>query len=128
MEKLSTATNALNWFEIPVTDVARAKEFYETIFDIEMQHIEMMGMQMIMFPSQSPKSGGALVQSPNHKPGTTGSIVYLNGNPDLQIVLEKIENAGGQITMPKTNIDPETGNMAFFIDTEGNLVGLHSAE
>lgn len=127
MEKLSTATNALNWFEIPVTDVARAKKFYETAFDIEMQEMEMMGMKMVMFPSQSPKSGGALVKSPNHKPSTEGSIVYLNGNPNLQIVLDRIENAGGKLTMPKTSIG-ENGNMAFFLDTEGNLVGLHSGQ
>lgn len=126
MEKLSENTNALNWFEIPATDINRAKQFYETIFDIQMQTMEMMGMQMAMFPSQSPKSGGALVKSPEHKPSKEGAIIYLNGNPDLQLVLNKIEQAGGKITMPKTNIDPETGNMAFFMDTEGNLVGLHS--
>lgn len=126
MEKLSATTNALNWFEIPMTDVGRAKEFYETIFEIELFQIDMMGMQMLMFPSQSPKSGGALVQSENHKPSTEGSLIYLNANPDLQLVLDKIEAAGGQITMPKTHIDPETGNMAFFMDTEGNMVGLHS--
>lgn len=127
MEKLGTATNALNWFEIPVTDVARAKKFYETAFDIEMHQMEMMGMQMVMFPSQSPKSGGALVKSTNHKPSTEGSIIYLNGNPNLQIVLDRIENAGGKITMSKTSIG-ENGNMAFFLDTEGNLVGLHSGQ
>lgn len=128
MEKLGAETNALNWFEIPVTDVARAKKFYETAFDIEMQEMEMMGMVMVMFPSQSPKSGGALVKGPDHKPSTEGSIVYLNGNPNLQLVLDRIESAGGKITMPKTNIGEENGNMAFFIDTEGNLVGLHSGQ
>jgi hypothetical protein len=118
----------LNWFEIPVTDVARAKAFYEAAFDIEMHQMEMMGMQMVMFPSQSPKSGGALVQSPDHKPSTEGSIIYLNGNPDLQLVLDRIESAGGKITLPKTSIGEENGNMAFFLDTEGNLVGLHSGQ
>ena len=127
MEKLSAATNALNWFEIPVTDVARAKKFYETAFDIEMHQMEMMGTQMVMFPSQSPKSGGALVKSPDHKPSTEGSVIYLNGNPDLQTVLDRIESAGGKLTMPKTSIG-ENGNIAFFLDTEGNLVGLHSGE
>ncbi|MFD1255753.1 VOC family protein [Mucilaginibacter terrae] len=128
MEKLSKTTNALNWFEIPVTDAARAKAFYESVFDIQMQQFEMMGMQMIMFPSQSPKTGGALVQSPQHIPGTTGAVIYLNGNPNLQLVLDRIENAGGKVTMPKTHINPETGYMAFFMDTEGNAVGLHSGE
>lgn len=127
MEKLGTATNALNWFEIPVTEVARAKQFYETAFDIEMHQMEMMGMEMVMFPSQNPKSGGALVKSPNHKPSTEGSIIYLNANPNLQTVLDRIETAGGKITMPKTSIG-ENGNMAFFLDTEGNLVGVHSIQ
>lgn len=128
MEKLGANTNALNWFEIPVNDIDRAQKFYETIFEINMQPMDMMGMQMAMFPTESPKSGGALVKSPNHKPSTEGAVIYLNANPDLQLVLDRIGNAGGQITMPKTNIDPETGNMAFFIDTEGNMVGLHSGE
>ncbi len=126
MQKLSAETNALNWFEIPMEDVARAKAFYETIFEIEMQLVEMMGMEMLMFPCQPPKSSGALVKSSSHKPSTEGSVIYLNANPDLQLVLDRIEAAGGQITLAKTNIGEENGFMAFFIDTEGNLVGLHS--
>ncbi|MES2478024.1 MAG: VOC family protein [Bacteroidota bacterium] len=126
MEKLSKSTNALNWFEIPVRDMSRAKKFYEEAFDIEMQEMNMMNMQMAMFPSQSPHSGGALVKSDYHKPSAEGAIIYLNGNPDLQVVLDRIKGAGGQITMPKTNIDTDTGNMAFFMDTEGNLLGVHS--
>ena len=101
MEKLSKSTNALNWFEIPVRDMTRAKKFYEEAFGIEMQEMNMMNMQMAMFPSQSPHSGGALVKSDYHKPSAEGAIIYLNGNPDLQLVLDRINGAGGQITMPK---------------------------
>lgn len=127
MEKLGPNTNALNWFEIPVTDITRAKTFYESIFDIEMFTMEMMGMHMAMFPTQGPKSGGALAKSPQHTPSKHGSIIYLNGNPNLQTVLDKVENAGGKVTMPKTSIG-ENGYMAFFEDTEGNLVGIHSGQ
>ncbi len=127
MEKLSTSTNALNWFEIPVTDVERAKRFYESAFDIKMDLTEMLGMQMVIFPSQHPKTGGALVKSAQHKPSTVGSVVYLNGNPNLQTVLDKIEEAGGRVIMPKTSLG-ESGNMALFLDAEGNLVGLHSVQ
>ena len=126
MEKLSKNTNSLNWFEIPITNTLRAKKFYETIFDIQMVLLDMMGTEMIMFPSESPKSGGALVKSADHKPSKEGSVIYLNGNPNLQIVLDKVESAGGKVTMQKTNIGEENGFMAFFIDTEGNLVGVHS--
>jgi predicted enzyme related to lactoylglutathione lyase len=62
-----------------------------------------------------------------HKPSTTdGPLIYLNGNPDLQNILDKVEKAGGKIMVPKTEISPEYGFMAVFIDTEGNRIGLHS--
>lgn len=126
MEKLGAATNALNWFEIPVNEIERAKKFYETVFEIEMFPMDMMDMQMLMFPSQPPLSGGALVKSMYHVPATTGSIIYLNANPDLQLVLDRVEKAGGKIAMPKTKISDDIGFMAMIHDTEGNLVALHS--
>jgi predicted enzyme related to lactoylglutathione lyase len=120
--------NILNWFEISVTDTARAKKFYETIFSIKMETQEMMGMKMTMFPFEdmNGKVSGALVEGPMHKPSTEGAVIYLNGNPDLAVALGKVEAAGGKVVMPKTHISPEVGHMAFFIDTEGNRVALHS--
>ena len=124
---MSSETNAINWFEIPATDISRAKIFYETVFEIKMEDMEMSGMKYAMFPFDPVKEkvAGGIAQSPMHKPGTTGSIIYLNANPDLQIVLDRIEKAGGNITMPKTSIG-QNGFMAFFSDTEGNTIGLHS--
>jgi predicted enzyme related to lactoylglutathione lyase len=126
-KKMSVETNALNWFEISVKDISRAKKFYQNIFEIEMMEMEMMGMKYAMFPSDPTKGtvGGGLAQSQMHTPSATGAIIYLNGNPDLQNVLNRIEKAGGKISMPKTAIG-ENGFMAFFTDTEGNTVGLHS--
>ncbi|HNP21092.1 MAG TPA: VOC family protein [Panacibacter sp.] len=126
-EKMSAGTNALNWFEIPATDIARAKKFYEIIFEIVMEKMEMPGMKYAMFPFNpaNAKVAGGLAQSAMHNPGTTGSLIYLNANPDLQNVLDRIEAAGGKITMPKTSIG-QNGFMAVFTDTEGNLLALHS--
>ena len=126
MEKLGPSTNALNWFEISVNDIDRAVKFYEDIFDIKFVRMDMMGMKMAGFPPEPPHSGGALVQSNDHKPSMDGAVIYLNGNPDLQLVLDRVAEAGGQIVMGKTLIDEQIGYMAFFIDTEGNKLGLHS--
>jgi predicted enzyme related to lactoylglutathione lyase len=125
--KMSSETNALNWFEIPVVDIARAKKFYERIFEIKMEEMEMPGMKYAMFPFDPMKGkiAGGLAQSPMHIPSATGSIIYLNANPDLQNVLDRIEKSGGKNTMPKTAIGPN-GFMAFFTDTEGNTMALHS--
>ena len=88
----------------------------------------MMGMEMASFPYEpgTGKASGALVQSSMHQPSGDGVKLYLNGNPDLSAVLSKVETAGGKVLMPKTNISDDIGFMAFFTDTEGNTIGLHS--
>ena len=120
--------NSLNWFEISVSDIKRAKSFYETVFGIKMDQQENMGMQMAFFPSEdmNGKVSGSLVQGPMHKPSADGSKVYLNDNPDLSNALGKIEKAGGKVVLPKTKISDDIGFMAFFVDSEGNTVALHS--
>lgn len=127
---MDITTNSLNWFDIPVTDLARAKHFYQVIFSMHMTEQGMQEMQMAMFPAESDsgKVSGALVKSQWHKPSTEGTIVYLNANPSMDPVLEKIEAEGGKIIMGKTMITPQIGYMAFFADTEGNTVALHSQE
>jgi len=125
---MTAKENALNWFEIPATDISRAKKFYENVFGIEMHEQEMMGMKMAFFPAEdmNGKVSGGLVQGPMHKPTADGSKIYLNGNPDLSNALSKIEKAGGKVQMPKTKISDEIGFMAVFTDPEGNTVALHS--
>ena len=76
--------------------------------------------------AQSGKVSGALVKSEMHKPGMDGTIVYLNANPGIQAVIERIEPAGGKILMSRTHISDQIGYMAFFIDTEGNRMALHA--
>jgi predicted enzyme related to lactoylglutathione lyase len=124
---MTTKENTLNWFEISVLDIDRAKKFYETIFNIQMRQEEIMDEVMVYFPMDegSGKVSGALVKSPMHKPSANGAKIYLNGNPDLAVVLTKIKTAGGEITVPKTQIG-KFGFMAMFTDTEGNSVALHS--
>ena len=125
---MTAKENSLNWFEISVKDIKRAKKFYETIFGITMEQQNMMGMEMAFFPYDpgSGKASGGLVQGPMHKQSGDGVKVYLNGNPDLSKALGKVEKEGGKITMPKTKISDDIGYMAFFTDTEGNTIALHS--
>lgn len=121
-------TNALNWFEIPVKDMVRAKHFYQVSFGIHMHEETMMDIQMAYFPynPESGKVGGALAKSDFHVPSENGVIIYLNGNPDLAEILERVESEHGRVIMPKTFINEQIGYMAFFIDTEGNRIGIHS--
>ena len=124
-----TFKNAINWFEIPASDLDRATKFYESIFDCELIPMDLgNGLRMRMFPTEEGTTGGAICHHPDfYKPSADGVVVYLNGNPNLQTVLDRIESAGGKVTLPKTEISPEYGFMALFTDSEGNRVGLHSS-
>ena len=121
-------SNSLNWFEIPVADIDRAQKFYETIFDVKLDRNDMEQFQMAMFPFApgNGKATGALVKSEMHIPSQQGAIIYLNANPNLEVALGKVEAAGGKILIPKTQITEEYGYMAFYSDTEGNKMAMHS--
>ncbi len=124
-------THAINWFEIPVTDFNRARKFYESIFDFEMP-VNQMGPAMMgffLYDFQNQGRGGAIVHHPGfHTPSDHGTLVYLNCDPDLQPVLDKVEGAGGSVLMSKTIVAPDEhlGYWALIRDTEGNRVALHS--
>lgn len=125
---MTAQENSLNWFEISVADINRATKFYETIFGIKMEKQNIMGMDMAFFPAEmgNGKASGGLVKGPMHKPSGDGVKLYLNGNPDLSAALGKVEKSGGKVTMPKTKISDDIGHMAFFTDTEGNTIAVHS--
>lgn len=121
--------NAISWFEIPATDLARAQQFYETIFGISMIPMDLPNIKMRLFPLEDTMGvGGALCDTGGfHKPSATdGALVYLNANPDVQNVLDKVATAGGKILVPKMEISPDHGHMAVILDTEGNRVAMHS--
>ena len=118
--------NALNWFEIPVTDLGRAKAFYEKVLGTELIDFEMDGHKEVMFPAAD-GVGGGLVKSESweYVPSRNASVIYLNGGDDLSVPLDKVEAAGGEVIQDKMSIG-ENGFIALFVDSEGNRVGLHS--
>ena len=122
--------NALNWFEIPVSDFDRGKKFYETIFDYQMPEMQMgpVHMGFFLYDQAGGKAGGAICSGDGYVPSQQGSLIYLNCQPDLQIILDRVDKAGGKILQKKTQISPDQnlGYWASIIDSEGNRVALHS--
>lgn len=119
-------THAVKWFEIPVTDFARAKSFYETVLGITIERMDMGPTTMGMFSTDPNAIGGAIVHGDGGTPSATGTLVYLNGGDDLAPMLSRVVSAGGSVVVPKTDIGNDFGHFAHFLDTEGNKVGLHS--
>lgn len=124
-------TNAIAWFEIPVTDFARAHKFYSALLNEEMPTMKIPmpgGMAYYgMFKKDIPEEGvgGAIVKMEGFEPSANGSLIFLPGGEDLTEALNRVEPAGGKIIFPKTDIG-ENGFMAHFFDTEGNRIALHS--
>ncbi|MES2679502.1 MAG: VOC family protein [Bacteroidota bacterium] len=118
--------NLINWFEIPAKDFNRAIGFYKGILGLEIQEADMFGSKMGFFPSDGKNVSGAIVKGDDYAPSMEGVTIYLNGGEDLQTILDKVENSKGKIIVPKTQISPEMGYFAMFIDTEGNKLALHS--
>lgn len=125
---MPTVKNAITWFEIPVSDFHRAKVFYTSIFDCTMSESRRGDILMGFFPFDFMQGGigGALVKGAGYDPGANGSIVYLNAGDDLQVVLDRVEAAGGKIISAKAFISQEIGHTATVLDSEGNRIALHS--
>ena len=116
--------NPINFFEIPATDLERAKTFYEAVLKITMETVA-LGDTKLAFIPRGPAVGGAVVQGEGYVPSQQGTLVYLNGTGDFEGILERVAQHGGRVVVPKTSIG-EHGHIARFIDCEGNRVALHT--
>jgi uncharacterized protein len=118
--------NPVTWFEIPVSDMYRAKTFYEFVFDLALEIHEVGFLLMAWFPMEDKGTGatGALVQAASYTPAREGVLIYFSVE-DIDATLKKVNEKGGALLQPKTGIG-EYGFIGYFLDSEGNRIGLHS--
>lgn len=115
-----------NWIEIPVFDMKRAKRFYSALLGVDLREMTMGGNDYAFIDVRDRCNTGCLVKGDGYVPSMQGVVVYLNGGDDLSSVLARVAKAGGKVLLSKTFLSKEAGNVAFFVDTEGNKIGLHS--
>ena len=118
-------SNPVGWFEIPVNDMDRATAFYEAVFGIKLQQMNMGEERLAMFEhsGEGYGTGGTLVQGSPSEPSVDGTTVYFTA-PDMEDMLERAVASGGEVITPVTSLG-EHGSYAFVKDTEGNKIGLH---
>jgi hypothetical protein len=118
--------NPVGWFEIYVDEMSRAKAFYESVFGLQLAKLEGHDLEMWAFPMQSQGYGapGTLVHMPGLAAGANSVLVYFSC-ADCAVEAARAEKAGGRIQKPKTSIG-QYGYIALVVDTEGNMIGLHS--
>lgn len=130
---MTPTRNPVGWFEIYVHDMTRARAFYEAMLNIQMQSMPVPddmagGFEMLMFPSdmenRAPGCGGTLCKMEGFTPGTGGTLIYFSCE-DCGVEASRVAAAGGQVVKEKFSIAPY-GFIALIMDTEGNMIGLHS--
>ena len=124
----STVKSAITWFEIPTINLAKSQAFYETVLACKMLPEDMGPSQGAVFPYQGDQGvGGALLCGPTaSKPGTSGSLVYLDASPLLDAAVSRALAAGATLACPRVALPPGMGYFAHIFDLDGNRVGLHA--
>jgi hypothetical protein len=118
--------NPVHWFEIYVQDMDRARRFYETVFDVKLQRLNSGDVEMWAFPMSTDRvgSGGSLVKVDGVRSGGNSTLVYF-ACEDCALEAGRIDSAGGKVQRQKLSIG-EYGHVVLALDTEGNMIGLHS--
>ena len=104
--------------EFPSDDLERARNFYASVF----------GWQLVAPPGFDDYETFASSEGPGGGIGLRGKTapeairVYVNVD-SLDVALAKVEELGGSIAVPKTEV-PGMGWYAAIVDTEGSEIGL----
>ena len=114
--------NAVNWFEIPVTNVSRAVEFYGTVLGEALDTMDGPDGPMHVFPGEQGPVGALFPV--DAAPVSGGVLLYLH-SPDIDAALGRVAGAGGEVLAEKAPIGP-FGWIGRFQDSEGNIVALHT--
>lgn len=120
------ANNPVNWFEIYVQDMDRARDFYASVLGTEFSPIQGPDGEMWAFPMDQDAGGasGALVRMPDVPSGGNSTLVYFSCR-DCGVEASRVEDAGGKLVRDKMSIG-EYGFIALAADPDGNMFGMHS--
>ena len=120
--------NPVGWFEIYVQDMPRARKFYEALFDTKLKKLESPTGELEMWSWEGEQGAygtpGALVKMKDAPSGGLGTLVYFMCE-DCAVQEAKVPKLGGSIHRRKMSIG-EYGFITLALDTEGNMIGLHS--
>lgn len=118
--------NPVGWFEIYVQNLNRAQAFYEKTFEVQLSPLPSPDITMLAFPGGPEGYGcpGALVKMDGKDSGGGGTLVYFSCE-DCAVEAARAASNGGEVFKEKFSIG-EHGFISLILDTEGNMVGLHS--
>jgi predicted enzyme related to lactoylglutathione lyase len=131
---MASFPNTVVWADIPVTDLDRAIKFYSAVLQQELKPVEGMEGVALIAPPEGfdpsamegpPPVSFDLARNDSQTPSTSGCTIYLNSNDDPEGMLQRAADAGGKILMPVQYMGEMIGSIGFFLDPEGNRIGVH---
>ncbi|OIK16671.1 glyoxalase [Bacillus sp. MUM 116] len=121
-------------FEIHVDDMERAKKFYGEVFGWTFQDwSEYAGMPYFGAVTGDENElgiNGALMQRQSTPPEANQAVngfVCTMGVENYDLTESKILENGGKVALPKYAL-PGMAWQGYFIDTEGNIIGIHQPD
>jgi uncharacterized protein len=126
--------NLIVWADIPVTDLDRAMKFYGAVLQtrfVRMEGVDGVALQAPQEPAPSGMPEGPFPVSfdlavvEDRKPSADGCTIYLNSYGEPEAMLKRAEAAGGKILAPVADMGQMVGSIGFFLDSEGNRIGVH---
>lgn len=119
---MSVSGNVAVWFEIPVTDMERAKAFYNAVLQTTLKDDDNGPNPMAMFPADSDQAVAGHLYPGKPAAADSGSVVHLASPDRLEASLERVREAGG--TFVSDIITIPAGRFAYCRDPDGNGIGL----
>ena len=120
----------VTWVEIPVADYDRAKAFYEALMDAPLNEFDSGndGRRTASLPHDGTGVGMSINQTEGFEPGANGPLPYMYAGEVLDVMLARVEPAGGTVIIPKTPMGESAGGgfYATIRDTEGNTLALYA--
>ncbi|MBL7129675.1 MAG: VOC family protein [Ignavibacteria bacterium] len=118
------AKNSIGWFEIYVSDIEKAKDFYGDLFEWQFKLLEGFEPEYTTIFTGEDSVGGGFMKSSSKQEGQS-VVIYIDVE-DVAKSLKKVEEKGGKIEKPKTLISATSGYYGLFRDLDNNLIGLWS--
>jgi uncharacterized protein len=110
----------VTWFELTADDPKRAMKFYEKVFGWKFQQ---WGEEDYWLATTGDKKDIGIDGAIQPRKPKSAPVVNTIGVTNIDEALKMIEKNGGKIVVPKMRV-PKTGDLAYFVDTEGNMHGI----
>lgn len=119
--------NKVVHFEIPADNLGRAKKFYQETFGWEMEDLPAMDYIIArtaeVDEKRMIKEPGAINGGMTERNDILRSPSFAIAVEDIDEAMQMVKKAGGAILQGKTEVG-DMGYMAYFKDTEGNVLSL----